>query len=212
MSALDNLDPRIKEWATARQAGAIDALIALGSILEAAEQLGITPSRLRGLLSEARKRAAQKGYAPEADLNKPQPDPFSVKGVSHYYTRDDETGEMVLRAQWVKTDRDKDGRAAALLDALQNVAEPLQGKSTYVEPPEHADEDLMCVYPMGDPHIGMFASALETGEDFNLELGEQHLMAAVDHLVALALHLFCVQWVYALGRLFGLGGGGDQAG
>lgn len=154
--------------------------------MEAAQQLGITPPRLRGLLSEARTRAARRGWAPEEGMTKPTPEGFHVKGVSHYYLADPETGEMVLKGQWVKTKIDEEHRVAALLDALQGVAEPLQGRSTYVEPPAHADEDLMCVYPMGDPHLGMYAWALESGEDFDLATGERNLVAAVDHLVALA--------------------------
>jgi hypothetical protein len=51
--------------------------------------------------------------------------------------------------------------------------------------PEHDPADLLCVYPMGDPHLGMYAWAEETGAShFDLEIAERNLVAAVDHLVA----------------------------
>lgn len=185
-SAAENLDPAIREWATPRQTEAIDALIQHGSIADAAGALDMSASGLRRLLSEARRRAARRGYSPEHDMDKTTAEGFHVKGVSTYYGRDSETGELVKKGQWVKTSKDEEHRVALLLDALQSIVEPLQGKSEYVEPPKFADEDLMTVYPMGDPHLGMYAWAMETGENFDLEIGERNLVAAVDHLVDLS--------------------------
>jgi hypothetical protein len=39
---------------------------------------------------------------------------------------------------------------------------------------------------MGDPHLGMFAWAQETGQNFDLKIAEANLVGAVDHLVGLA--------------------------
>lgn len=174
------------QYATPRQAEAIEGLIKYGSIVAAAEALEMSASGLRRLLSEARGRAARRGHSPGHDMTKTVPDGFHVKGVSTYYGRDKETGELVQKGQWVKSARDEEHKVALLLDALQAVVEPLQGKSEFVEPPAYADDDLLTVYPMGDPHIGMYAWAAESGEDFDLEIGERNLVAAVDHLVALA--------------------------
>lgn len=180
------IDPAIREWATPRQIAAIDAMVQYGSVEEAAAAIGMSPSRLRGTLSEARRRAARYGYSPDHDMDRTVPDGFHVKGVSTYYGRDPETGELVKKGQWVKTQKDQEHRVAMLLDALQSVVEPLQGKSEFVAPPKYADSDLLTIYPMGDPHIGMYSWAMETGENFDVEIGERHLVSAVDHLVALA--------------------------
>lgn len=183
----DPIDPAIREWATPRQLDAIDAMVRYGSIEAAAADLKVTPSRLRGLLSEARTRAARAGYSPAHDMEKTVPGGFHVKGVSTYYGRDPKTGELVKKGQWVKSQRDQEHKVAMLLDALQSVVEPLQGKSEFVAPPAYADSDLLTIYPMGDPHLGMFAFGKETGgENFDLKIGERHLVSAVDHLVALA--------------------------
>lgn len=186
------LDP-LREHATPRQLEGIDALIRLGSIQAAAEAIGVSPSRLRGMLSEARQRAAKRGWSPGQDVESPTPPGFSVRGVSNFY-RVEPDGTRTLRATWVKTKADEEHRFTALLDALQGVLEPMRGAADPVPPPRleavdataHDPADLLAVYPMGDPHIGMFSWAAETGEDFDLRIAERSLFAAVDHLVAVA--------------------------
>jgi hypothetical protein len=147
----------------------------------AAEALGMSARRLRGLLSELERRAASRGWAPASDMTKPQPDGFHVKGVSTFYGADGE-----LRGQWVKTSRDPDQRLQALMDAIQRVAEPFTGLADPVRPAAAHDADLLAVYPMGDPHLGMYAWSRETGNDFDLDIAERNLVTAVDHLVSLA--------------------------
>ncbi len=158
-----------------------EALVAYGSVAKAAEALGVAPSTLRGRLSELARRAARAGWAPDADMTKPVPLGFGVKGVSSYYDADGN-----LRGQWVKTKRDEEHKAELLLDAVQSIAEPFRGLAEPAQAPVLADEDLLCVYPMGDPHIGMYSWAEETGADFDLAIAERNLVAAVDQLVELA--------------------------
>lgn len=109
------------------------------------------------------------------------PDGYHVKGVSNYY---DSQGN--LRGQWVKSSRDQEHKIEQLLDALKTIADPIRGKSERVDAPDKSNEDLLCVYPMGDPHLGMYAWRAETGADFDLDVAESSLIAAVDHLVNLA--------------------------
>lgn len=103
-----------------------------------------------------------------------------LKGVS---TLVDESGNV--RAQWIKTGMDRaDERAAAFLHAMTGLADKWKGLADPVAPRVDHDDDLLCVYPMGDPHLGMFAWGLETGDNFDLEIAERNLCAAVDQLVA----------------------------
>lgn len=172
----------IRQWALPSQQKAIDAMLLHGSVAAAAESLGITPSRLRGALSEARRRAAKAGYSPAHDMVHTVPDGFHVKGVSSYYGKNGK-----LRGQWVKSNKDEEHRIAQLLDGMQQVAEKWEGMGGIAPPPQHADDDLLVVIPWGDPHIGLFAWAEETGDrDYDLSLAEKAHCQAVDHLVSIS--------------------------
>jgi len=90
------------------------------------------------------------------------------------------------RLRWVKTAEDHEQReemiAALLADLPTRVparegAIPFGGLGT--------DEDLLAIYPMGDPHIGMLSWAPETGANFDLDLAIQINRRAIDHLAAL---------------------------
>lgn len=159
------------------------ALISTGSVEAAAELLQISPSALRAHLGELLRRGAQRGWSPGNDLKTPIPDGYHVKGVSTYY-RHNEDGSVVAAGQWVKTDKDKQHQLETMLDALKVGLEPWRGWAPPVPLPTARDSDLLCVYPMGDPHIGMHAWAVETGQSFDLKIAEHNLCAAVDALAA----------------------------
>lgn len=173
---------------TPAQATITQTVLRYGSVSEAAKAMGMNPSTLRGKLSEARRRAAKRGWAPEYATHgeHPTPEGYNVKGVSTYFRKNDETGGMEVRGRWVKTDKEKEHQLAVLLDAIEPLADKFRGKSPKARAPKALDRDLLCVYPMGDPHVGMFSWAKETGEDFDLKIAEDHLITAVDQLVSIA--------------------------
>jgi hypothetical protein len=176
---------KLLPWATPVESEVVSAFLKAGSVAAAAETVGMSTARLRAHLYELKARAARKGYSPEHDMKKTVPDGFHVKGVSTYY-RHKPDGTVEVRGQWVKSSKDQDSRLALLLDAVQNLAEPFAKKSPHAPAPRSTDSDLLCIYPMGDPHLGMFAWGAETGQDFDLKIAESNLVDAVDHLVALA--------------------------
>jgi hypothetical protein len=176
---------QLAPFANDLERGVLEALAQHGHLVGAAEALGMSTRVLRGHLRELERRAARAGWAPASDMVKPQPEGFAVKGVSTYY-RHNPDGTVEARGQWVKTRRDEESRLEALIDAVQRLAEPFQGAADPVPQAGAHDSDLLCVYPLGDPHIGMYAWAAETGASFDLEIAERNLVAAVDHLVALA--------------------------
>lgn len=49
-----------------------------------------------------------------------------------------------------------------------------------------ADEDLLTVIPMGDPHFGLLVWEQECGANFDLDIAEQITFDAVDRLVAMS--------------------------
>lgn len=171
-----------RDFASPEQVKAIDAYALHKSVADAAEALNVTPHRLRWILSEAERRAAARGWSPPHDMIHTVPDGYAVKGVSTLYD-----AEGNIRQQWVKSKQNEESKLARLMDAIQESIEPLRGLADPVPPPTHSNADLLTVYPMGDPHFGMYAWAEETGgADFNIDVAERNLVAAVDHLVSLA--------------------------
>jgi hypothetical protein len=92
------------------------------------------------------------------------------------------TGNTVLT--WHKTSVSKEQYRAALLDAVRELAEPMRGAYEPIAPPVESDADLLAVYCLGDPHLGMLSWHRESGADHDLDIGKRDLVAAVDHLVA----------------------------
>lgn len=175
------LDPKLKEWATERQAEKIDAVIRYGSGAEAARQLGVTKNAVNEAIATVKARAAKAGYSPEHAMTRPVPDGFMVKGVSTYY---DEEGKA--RGQWVKSTVDRDRMEAIMREFALTLAEDVKGLAPITPAPGHSDEDLLCLYPMGDPHFGLHAWWQDAGEDFDLGIAERLTCGAIDRLVASA--------------------------
>lgn len=112
----------------------------------------------------------------------PTPPGYLMKGVSTFYGADG-----TPKGQWVKTQVDQEQRIEALKQAIEKIADPISGLSDTPPTPKGSFvKNLMCVYPMGDPHIGMFAWHRETGENFDCKIAERDLFGAVDYLVGQA--------------------------
>ena len=104
-----------------------------------------------------------------------------IKGASTLVGPDGE-----IKAQWVKTRAIERDRFDSIVEAMAEAAAPWRGLADPAQVNASTNEDLLCVYPMGDPHLGMYAWSRETGNDFDLEQAERALVGAVDHLVGLA--------------------------
>lgn len=171
------IDPKWAEYGTPRQAECVRLAVA-SSVSAAARQMGISRATARELIDKARMAASRAGYAPEADYTHPQPKPFVTKGVSTLYRADGSIG-----AQWVKSKLGDEYRDEVIREAAKDLAESVTpGKR--VPPPKRTDEDLICVYPFGDPHWGMFAWPEETGgEAWDLKLAQQTFVRYIDEIV-----------------------------
>jgi hypothetical protein len=126
------------------------------------------------------------GIAPIApvtteEAHQAAPEGFHVKGVSTLY---DGAGNIVQ--QWIKTKQEETALLEAFEKAVKRIAEPVVSLADPRPVPAHALEDLLCVVPVGDSHIGMHAWGVETGDDFDLEIAERNMAEAFDRLLALA--------------------------
>jgi hypothetical protein len=104
-----------------------------------------------------------------------------LKGSSTLY---DEEGNIKL--QWVKTDVEKTNQLDALKELVEELAEhlPVFDKKPYEK--SYTSSDLMAVYPLGDPHIGMKAYKDEAGDDWDLIKAQEAFCGVFDRLVKTA--------------------------
>jgi predicted DNA-binding protein (UPF0251 family)/uncharacterized ParB-like nuclease family protein len=116
-------------------------------------------------------RAVKKKYAESTDPG------YLVKGKSTLYGPDGE-----VKIEWVKTEKEKETAQqieAAFRSALDDI-KPLPK----IKKPTKNTKGSITIYPMGDPHIGMYAWKKEAGEDFDCDIAEQDLVGAMDDLVS----------------------------
>jgi hypothetical protein len=170
---------KLKHFVTTEsQLRKVEAVIEHGSNRKAAKVLGISPSSVDNTLLSIRNRAARMGYSPQHDMNKTVPDGFSVSGVSTMYDQDGN-----VRAQWVKSKAEREMLLKLTVQAAIDTFSEHDMKVPKIAKPKQSMKDYLTVYPMGDPHIGMYAWAEETGNDFDLEIAEKNLVTAVERLV-----------------------------
>lgn len=108
-----------------------------------------------------------------------QSDGMFVKGRSVLL---DSEGNVKL--QWVKTDKkfDDESMRAIVEDLCSDIPKL---PSIKYEGQKAKTADLLTVYPMGDPHFGLFSwnEETETG-DFDLKIAERDLCEAMERLVS----------------------------
>jgi len=148
------LDPTLLEYCVSEaEKRYLDAVLHAGSVQAAARQLETNRNNIRQAVERVRLRAAKMGYAPEAHLTRPTTAPFVVKGTSTLYGED---GQPKL--QWVKTNLDREAQIEIMKQAVEALCEDVKPVKA-IPPPPDVNDQLMSVYPWGDPHVGMYAWA-----------------------------------------------------
>lgn len=104
-----------------------------------------------------------------------------LKGSSTLYDAD---GGVKL--QWVKTDIEKQAVLDNMKELVSGLVEDLPKFKKREYNITHASSDLMAVYPLGDPHVGMKAYKDETGDDWDLKTAQQVFCGVFDRLVKTA--------------------------
>lgn len=121
------------------------------------------------------------GIAPEEPRFDPVPEGHHVVKTSTYVRADGQVG-----GQYVTAEHDKAARESAKWEAWKRHADMYKGLADPAPAPQHTDEDLIALYPLGDPHIGMLAWGPETGENFDLKIALRELLTCVRLMVASA--------------------------
>ncbi len=123
-------------------------------------------------------KIVRQGYSPEHDMTHQAPDGYILKGTSTLYNE-----EGKLKAQWVKTTIDEQRQAELMKAAIEAMTEDLPKLKPNLQLPEYANKDLLAVYPLGDPHIGMLSYKPETGEKWSLKIAEKVFCTAFDRAI-----------------------------
>lgn len=173
------IDPRVRELASGPQREYIDAVNKHGSLRGAARALRVNYSTVIGAINRAEAFAASRGVAPAHGMTHEVPAPFMVKGVSTMYGEDG-----AIKAQWVKSKINPEQFEQTVRDFISDLITDAKGKSLPINPPKFVNEDLLAVYPIGDPHFGMYAWKEEAGQDFDSDIAEKLTKGAIDRLVA----------------------------
>jgi hypothetical protein len=175
------IDPKLLEFATDAQRRVLLAIQEHKTHRGAAEALGMSRGSISSAVQAVERRASKLGWSPSHDMTHVVPDGFRVRGVSTYYGEDGKP-----KGQWVKSAVDHDRAEEIARQAVEALSESIEGLAPITEPPKHALVDLLAVYPFGDPHVGLYCWAKETGNDFDLEIGRSLTLGAVDRLISSA--------------------------
>jgi hypothetical protein len=173
---IDSLPEELKQWATPTQARYLDAVNQHGSLRKAAAALGVAYNAAQESISRLQKKAARAGFAP-GHWNDGVAPGYVMGNVTIQRRNEDGT------FRWERQSPDQNARQErfqALLEAAKEefaVHEPLRA-------PTACDADLLTIYPVGDPHCGLYTWEEETGTKFDLGEFERIQKAAIDRLVA----------------------------
>jgi len=147
-----------------------------GVISQAVRDVQMSERNFRRCIAAMRTRAALKGLSPEHDMTHEAPAGYLVKGTSTLYGDDGQ-----VKQQWVKTQVDITQRIEMIESAMACALDNYKGIPN-IKPQKQFKKDMLTVYPFGDPHIGMYSFARETGADFDCNIAAASMCGAVDHL------------------------------
>lgn len=170
------LDPKLKEWASERQAEYIDAVNEHGGMRAAARALGVNYNAVAGAIGIVKRKAALAGYSPEHDLVHPVAPGQMLKGTSTCY----KDGKPIM--QWVKTRADHEALQRIVEEGIQAFIDEIPAADVAPAPLDF-QSDVIPWIQIGDAHLGMLAHASEVGENFDLKIAERELCGAIGILI-----------------------------
>lgn len=102
-----------------------------------------------------------------------------LRGVSAYVD-----AEGRIRHQWIKTK--SDSAAPLLIEALKAEFASYRGRAKLVPSPRRIDRDLLSVYPIADPHLGMLSWPPQTGAAYDLKIASERMLDCASTIVGKA--------------------------
>lgn len=102
---------------------------------------------------------------------------FLIKAKSELFD-----GDGNLKLQWIKSAVDRNKLEELVRETIKGLLEGIKPAKP-IKSPAKQDKDLMNAICIGDAHIGLYCWGDETGEDFDSEIAQQELCAAVDRVL-----------------------------
>jgi hypothetical protein len=175
------LDPKLREFGNDVQQKHFDAYLEHGSYLKAARALGFkSKNAVQDSIARLIRLAARQGYAPGHFESGVAPG-FNMGKV----TVQRGPGGEVERT-WERQSPDQEQAQEMMRAAVAAMSEPVRGLAPLIKAPAKADSDLLAVFPVGDPHVGLYVWAKECGDAFDLDIARALTFGAVDRLMASA--------------------------
>jgi hypothetical protein len=177
MPSTITIDENLYRYCTPRQKQILEAIERLGSARAAATELGMNIGGASETYLAVKRKAAKFGYSPEHDFTRPVPDGYVAKGVSTYYN-----AEGKPAGQWVKASLSHQALVDAMKEAVEGFKDEIPPAVSTVAPV--ASEEQLCnLYTFTDYHLGMLAWHKEGGSDWNLDIAEKTITAALVQMV-----------------------------
>jgi len=133
----------------------------------------------RAILGWSAAKSEASGGRVGAPPLEPIPAGHRVRGVSTLLD-----GEGKISSQWIKTHAPQEDRESALARLLSTLpAQVPVREGTVPQSMVEKDVDRMAIICLGDPHVGAFAWAPETGDDYDLGIAEALMGTAIADLV-----------------------------
>ena len=147
------------------------------SIRAAARALGLHQGTALNWIKRARDKGEKVPQPAKLEIPARPEAPSIITKTTTLYNAE---GDTIL--QWV---HDKSQAEKEREQQWRAFAEELSQGVTRIDPvpaPEARCADLLAVYPVGDHHMGMLSWHRETGDSYDLRIGERLLMGAFSHL------------------------------
>ena len=178
---VDQIISNYKDEITPNQLNHLIAYSDTGSFVRAATNLGINESTVRRTVKRLLKRfTVQQNTVPE-HMSEDVQSPLSVQGTSTLY---DQYGNR--RMHWIKTKREQEDIYQDLVDSMEELSQNLPQLKPKKTSAVKVDPNLLTVYPLGDPHIGLLCYEPEVGNNWDLRIAEQVFLPLFDNLVTVA--------------------------
>lgn len=155
-----------------------------GNKAAAAKELGLNPSTVSQhvKLELRREKRGKNGQVTSQEFGTPRGPAFEPRDGEVFKKRTVQVdGEGRIIQQWLKPELSNED----LRKALKEVFSEIRGAAYDGSPPPQLQHgDLLQVYPLADQHVGLLAWGRETGEDYDLAIGERRLRDVSERLVS----------------------------